>query len=557
MIEVASDNDFSGGARDENADGDPLNDPTPLPGLRLVKAERVFPGPTDRAAYPTAYDAVFEYTIENTGGMPLQDIALADFFLENEAVKAVLEVDVQALQSDSQTFTASRLPGSFIGLDTVQRFEDGVATLMPGETLTVVAEVVFAFDAERMDQDLLSRAAAFSQVDLDGDGQLDTVVIDPADMGRSAGFDANGDGEEGNDVLPLSIGRLAVSTVLDGGLVMSASGQGDSLVLTAETTVRNTGVAPLSRVSADLPLPEGWRDALLAVIAPPSIVSTPRDDFDVITRQGYDGLRGVRAIEGIETLAAGEQVRFAVTLELDPLAIDPASLSLLQASARAELDRDQDGLGDLTLDAVQAPTELALSTGESLIDGLIAAQADPADAPAADPNPPVATAPSAPLSNTAFTPARDGEGLATPAAAEAEALPQIAASVSSFVPAEDGQGLSAVTATQGEGFATFEINQTPGSDPAPTPKGVVAEPAPDLAAAPQTDADFASETDGTFDFATDFEAALDWESGPAVDPIDQFQQQAKAAAKPTPQNTSPSLYTAPYSNSASCGRPRW
>ena len=388
VIEVASDNDFSGGARDENADGDPLNDPTPLPGLRLVKAERVFPGPTDRAAYPTAYDAVFEYTIENTGGMPLQDIALADFFLENEAVKAVLEVDVQALQSDSQTFTASRLPGSFIGLDTVQRFENGVATLLPGETLTVVAEVVFAFDAERMDQDLLSRAAAFSQVDLDGDGQLDTVVIDPADMGRSAGFDANGDGEEGNDVLPLSIGRLAVSTVLDGGLVMSASGQGDSLVLTAETTVRNTGVAPLGRVSADLPLPEGWRDALLAVIAPPSIVSTPRDDFDVITRQGYDGLRGVRAIEGIETLAAGEQVRFAVTLELDPLAIDPASLSLLQASARAELDRDQDGLGDLTLDAVQAPTELVLSTGESLIDGLIAAQADPADAPAADPTPP-------------------------------------------------------------------------------------------------------------------------------------------------------------------------
>ena len=73
----------------------------------------------------------------------------------------------------------------------------------------------------------------------------------------------------------------------------------------------------------------------------------------------------------------------------------------------------------------------------------------------------------------------------------------------------------------------------------------MAEPAPDVAAAPQTEADFASETDGTFDFATDFEAALDWESGPAVDPIDQFQQQAKAAAKPTPQNTSPSLYTAP------------
>ncbi|MGB1147132.1 MAG: hypothetical protein ACPG4M_04500, partial [Alphaproteobacteria bacterium] len=164
-VRIPSDNDLGGLEKDENGDGNLANDATPLPGLRLVKSVLILPGPVTSTEEPNDYDAVFEFRIENTGAIVLEDLALADLFQENPAITDILNVDVIGVTTESKSFTATGLPPEFVGLNSVQRFTGGEAKLRPGESATVTAKVVFRLDPTLMDRPVLNRAAAFGRVD--------------------------------------------------------------------------------------------------------------------------------------------------------------------------------------------------------------------------------------------------------------------------------------------------------------------------------------------------------------------------------------------------------
>ncbi|MGB1162101.1 MAG: hypothetical protein ACPG40_12890, partial [Alphaproteobacteria bacterium] len=324
-----SDNDFNKGEVDENGDGNPENDSTPLPGLRLVKSVDVLPGPAAFDGVDDAYDAVFGFRIENTGGLALQDLAMADLFLENEAVTEILDVEILYIEAQSESFTATGLPDAFVGLNNVQRFDGGEAVLQPGEEVDIAARVFFRLDDSKLAEPILNRAAAFARVDLDGDGELDTVLGDPADTNTTLGVDADGDGEEGNDAAPVGFGRLEVATVLSGE-IKTLDGN-DFLLLDAQTTVTNTGTATLGNITVDLPIPETLFLEFIDIPQPATVARPPSLGSKIVQPLTYDGVTDKRPIDEMPALLPGESFAFTIGYRFLADEIDPLALTQMAA----------------------------------------------------------------------------------------------------------------------------------------------------------------------------------------------------------------------------------
>ncbi len=367
-----SDNDLLGGKVDENGDGNPLNDSTPLPGLRLIKSVKVLPGPTRVEAFSGASDVVFEYVLENTGGMVLENLAMADLFVENEAVTEILDVEILSVETASSTFTATDIPDAFVGVNTVQRFEGGEAILQPGEEVRVSARVVFTLDEARSTKPILTRAAAFARVDVDGDGTLDSVVGDPADSASTMGFDADGDGEEGNDAAPVGLGRMRLATLISGRI--ETDGPNSFLLLTTQTTATNTGTTKLGNIAVDLPLPETMIVEFIDLVKPATITVQPASGEAVTEPLTYDGIDDFRMIDEMLALDLGDS--FTVEAEYRFLVggIDPLALTDMQAFGTATVDRDRDGFADFEIAAESVPTQFNAEGGIAVVEQLVEAQ---------------------------------------------------------------------------------------------------------------------------------------------------------------------------------------
>ena len=367
-----SDNDLLGGKVDENGDGNPLNDSTPLPGLRLIKSVKVLPGPTRVEAFSGASDVVFEYVLENTGGMVLEDLAMADLFVENEAVTEILDVEILSVETASSTFTATDIPDAFVGVNTVQRFEGGEAILQPGEEVRVSARVVFTLDEARSTKPILTRAAAFARVDVDGDGTLDSVVGDPADSASTMGFDADGDGEEGNDAAPVGLGRMRLATLISGRI--ETDGPNSFLLLTTQTTATNTGTTKLGNIAVDLPLPETMIVEFIDLVKPATITVQPASGEAVTEPLTYDGIDDFRMIDEMLALDLGDS--FTVEAEYRFLVggIDPLALTDMQAFGTATVDRDRDGFADFEIAAESVPTQFNAEGSIAVVEQLVEAQ---------------------------------------------------------------------------------------------------------------------------------------------------------------------------------------
>ena len=327
-----SDNDFAAGDIDENGDGNPENDSTPLPGLRLIKSVEVLPGPVAFDGVDDAYDAVFGFQIENTGGMVLEDLAMADLFLENDAVTQILDVEILSIETASTRFTATGLPDAFVGLNNVQRFEGGNAVLLPGEDVKFTARVFFRLDETKTEKPILNRAAAFARVDLDGNGELDTVLGDPADTNTTLGVDADGDGEEGNDAAPVGFGRMQLATVISGEV--QTVDDNDFVLLTALTEVTNTGTTELVNVVVDMPMPETLTVDFIDLVQPAEVTLAPSLGSAIPEPLTYDGIADTRPIQDMPMLLPGETFSFAVGYRFLANGIDP--LTLTDILARGE-----------------------------------------------------------------------------------------------------------------------------------------------------------------------------------------------------------------------------
>ena len=492
-VQRPSDNDVDGAQRDEDRDGDPANDATPLPGLRLVKAVTLQPAPLTATAEPDDYDLHFEFTLENTGGLPLQDLALAHLFAENPAVVEILDVDQIAIETEAKGFTATGLPARFVGLNRVQRFTGGEATLLPGESLRLGARVAFRFDPDVSDGPVLNRAAAFARLDLDGDGRLDTVIGDPADTRATRGVDADGDGEEGNDAVPVAFGRLSAFTILTGAL---KSNGGKSIIeLETETSVRNRGTADLYDLVVELPIPPTLAPAFLDLAVPVRLSLAPTQGSAARAFKGYDGIRETRALETVPVLKAGEELSFAATLLFNVYGLEAGALKDLKSRVGADLDRDGDAVGDnkanskgnrarygaaaLPLEAAVEPSRIRANLGVSIVDLVRDAQDGARVAEVATRAEPVEVAA---LSTTAFTAASDSQPDPVPSLSTLAFTPvpeTAGVEVGGSEPLAEPLSESKVTA-RSETLSDPEPEPLPEPEPAPLP-----EPEPEPVLAPE------------------------------------------------------------------------
>ena len=565
-----SDNDFNKGEIDENGDGNPENDSTPLPGLRLIKSVDVLPGPVAFDGVDDAYDAVFGFRIENTGGVVLQDLAMADLFLENAAVTEILDVEILSLETSSESFTAAGLPDAFVGLNSVQRFEGGDAILQPGEDVLVTARVFFRLDESKTNEPILNRAAAFARVDVDGDGELDTVLGDPADTKTTLGVDADGDGEEGNDAAPVGFGRLQVATEVAGEI--DTQDVSDFLLLTATTTVTNIGTAPLGNVTVDQPMPETLFVEFIDLLQPATVTLAPTKGSVIPGPLTYDGISDTRPIDDMPTLLPGESFAFTVGYRFLANGIDPLALTDLRAEGEGTVDRDGDGSPDFAVSAVVPPTALAEEGGVELIENLLqiqlGAQVAATIAPAIGDQPAEAQIDggetslavtttdqdvSASLSTTGFMPATDGEVLIPETPVPAESSEAALAAIEETLQAVDEVMIAAAADAEAEPMMAdndFDSNDDFvadefAEDDFPTDDFAVDDFAAD---------DFAADDFVVDDVMIDDAMTLDEELADAFDdgdfadfsdPAEQFEQETMNYGSIEEEETAPALYQAP------------
>ena len=353
----ASDNGFAGDELDENGDGNPQNDSTPLPGIRLVKTIKKLPVPAVGDENPELFDAVFEYTIENTGGLRLHNLALADLLPENAAVEEVLDVQILNIEPSSRVFTATSFPDEFFGISNVKQFEGGDAVLDPGESVKVTAEVIFAANSEMTDLPVQNRAATFARVDLNGDGTLDLVLGDPLDAPLEGAMAAAPE--------QLGFARFDVSNYLDGKIVGEKGAE--RLILEVETEVRNSGVAPLENISVKLRHTNAMLDAVEKISKAPKVVAVSNALIEPALNDDYDGLSKPILIQNIPVLNPGDSVAVSTEFTLSTEWLDALGLLELVAEGDGELDRDFDGDFDLLIGAVQGLTRFVGDQEDVLI----------------------------------------------------------------------------------------------------------------------------------------------------------------------------------------------
>ena len=452
--QFSSDNDLKGGALDEDGDENPLNDSTPLPGMRLLKAVTVLPGPVSEDQNPEVLSTRFKFTLENTGGMVLHDLAMADLFLENSAVVDILDVQVLSLDTESTSFTASDIPDAFVNINNVERFVGGDAILQPGESMQVEVEITFTVDHSKTAEPLMNRAASFARIDLSGDGQLDTVIGDPADTFSTMGIDADGDGEEGNDATPVGFGRLDIATRLSGEI--EGVGEQAELLLTVETTVANTGTAPAQNVLVELPLPAVLQSHFIGLDSPVNVVDQSIRTSRFVPSPGYNATSVPMMLDIVPVIEAGETVSVAVDMRFFVSGMDPQSLTEFRPFGLAEIDRDTDQQMDFSFAAVIAPAEFKEeAAGPTVLEQLTELRkADPANL-AETTTDEIAAGDTMEAGDRLFMTTTDEKVTS-------------ALSTTAFTPASDGELLIAATDNtfdgQEEARADFEIDDFASSD---------------------------------------------------------------------------------------------
>ena len=260
VVTDESDNGFDQEGQDEATDADtiPDNDPTPLPAISASKSLRdvEYPYVSGTLSDDSANEIrmVFDFNIENTGSTRLEDVRIAEGFVDQPALKELTSASVISLTaSNPDLWKAMTLDPQFatLGLPTVFQTLDGntsgVATLDPGDFVDVQIELIATLDPQ-LGASFTNGATFYANVDLDGDGRsdgaYDGVIGAKTDGDGDPYNDDDGNGDPTDDPTPLPL--IGVTKVLRDDAISQTGNRSFEAVFDVE--IHNTGSVELTDI---------------------------------------------------------------------------------------------------------------------------------------------------------------------------------------------------------------------------------------------------------------------------------------------------------------------
>ena len=327
-------------------DADSTDAPTPLPALKTSKTVTVPFATVGTSGETTTFAGQFEFTITNTGDLPLYGLSMLDDFVDDPYVREVLSATPSDMTSTLGSFDGSDIDPAFIvgvtgggPAPSTQPFLDTVTNTTPvlqvGETLSFKVDLTIDLEPTTPDTaDILNSALTIAYVDLDGNGSITNDggarIEDRSDVDDALAQDGTDDGPDlGDDPTPLLLARLSAAhyfeiNPLSGTIGTQSTIDPNYVEFFGRVVVQNTGDVPLTNVTLVAEDPITW-DTTVLVDQPPTIAVAPNQGSPFTPGTAYDPALNNFNLAGTGSLLrVGEKtdIRFQFRVDLTDPDID-------------------------------------------------------------------------------------------------------------------------------------------------------------------------------------------------------------------------------------------